>query len=60
MKMKNKDIFMHPLIAILLAITSGGIDAYTFIEQGGVFAGLQTGNSILLGLVWLIMTLLNL
>lgn len=48
--MKNKDIFMHPLIAILLAITSGGIDAYTFIEQGGVFAGLQTGNSILFGI----------
>lgn len=50
MKMKNKDIFMHPLIAILLAITSGGIDAYNFIEQGGVFAGLQTGNSILFGI----------
>lgn len=48
--MKNKDIFMHPLIAILLAITSGGIDAYTFIQQGGVFAGLQTGNSILFGI----------
>ncbi|KOY79322.1 YoaK family protein [Apilactobacillus kunkeei] len=50
MKIKNKDIFTHPLIAILLAITSGGIDAYTFIEQGGVFAGLQTGNSILFGI----------
>ncbi|CAI2587312.1 hypothetical protein AKUG0406_06030 [Apilactobacillus kunkeei] len=50
MKMKNKDIFTHPLIAILLAITSGGIDAYTFIEQVGVFAGLQTGNSILFGI----------
>ena len=50
MKMKNKDIFTHPLIAILLAITSGGIDAYTFIQQGGVFAGLQTGNSILFGI----------
>ncbi|WP_054605518.1 YoaK family protein [Apilactobacillus kunkeei] len=48
--MKNKDIFTHPLIAILLAMTSGGIDAYTFIEQGGVFAGLQTGNSILFGI----------
>lgn len=50
MKVKNKDIFTHPLIAIFLAITSGGIDAYTFIEQGGVFAGLQTGNSILFGI----------
>lgn len=48
--MKNKDIFTHPIIAILLAITSGGIDAYTFIEQGGIFAGLQTGNSILFGI----------
>ncbi|KPN82445.1 uncharacterized protein RZ78_10540 [Apilactobacillus kunkeei] len=50
MKMKNKNIFTHPLVAILLAMTSGGIDAYTFIQQGGVFAGLQTGNSILFGI----------
>ncbi len=48
--MKNKDMFTQPLVAMLLAITSGGIDAYTFIEQGGVFAGLQTGNSILFGI----------
>ncbi|WP_054608088.1 YoaK family protein [Apilactobacillus kunkeei] len=48
--MKNKNIFTHPLVAILLAMTSGGIDAYTFIQQGGVFAGLQTGNSILFGI----------
>ncbi|MCT6859284.1 MAG: hypothetical protein M3Z82_08475 [Apilactobacillus sp.] len=57
--MKNKDIFTHPTIAILLAITSGGIDAYTFIEQGGVFAGLQLEIQFYLELVWLTMTIPN-
>lgn len=41
---------MHPFTAILLAIISGSIDAYSFVEHGGVFAGLQTGNTILLGI----------
>ncbi|CAI2656445.1 YoaK family protein [Apilactobacillus apinorum] len=48
--MKPKDLFMHPFTAILLAIISGSIDAYSFVEHGGVFAGLQTGNTILLGI----------
>ncbi|MDV7718969.1 DUF1275 domain-containing protein [Pediococcus ethanolidurans] len=32
-----------------LAAIAGGLDAYTYLEHGGVFAGLQTGNLILLG-----------
>lgn len=34
----------------LLAMTAGFLDAYSYLEGGGVFAGLQTGNLILLGL----------
>lgn len=33
----------------LLAATAGSLDGYTFLHQGAVFAGLQTGNLILLG-----------
>ncbi|MEJ6400843.1 YoaK family protein [Nicoliella lavandulae] len=47
---KSNKIFETPLIASLLAMSSGSIDAYTFLEHGGVFAGMQTGNLILLGL----------
>jgi len=32
-----------------LAATAGGLDAYTYLVHGEVFAGLQTGNFILLG-----------
>ncbi|AMV60335.1 Membrane protein, putative [Pediococcus damnosus] len=32
-----------------LAAIAGGLDAYTYLQHGGVFAGLQTGNLILLG-----------
>ncbi|WP_395387354.1 YoaK family protein [Pediococcus parvulus] len=32
-----------------LAAIAGGLDAYTYLEHGGVFAGLQTGNLILMG-----------
>lgn len=33
----------------LLTMAAGGIDAYSYIFHGQVFAGLQTGNMILLG-----------
>ncbi|MBW1606177.1 YoaK family protein [Lactobacillus sp. Sy-1] len=48
--MKLKNSFETPLIAALLAAISGSIDAYAYIEHGGVFAGLQTGNLILLSI----------
>lgn len=35
--------------AVLLVAAAGSLDAYTFLTQGEVFAGLQTGNMILLG-----------
>lgn len=38
------------LIGALLVMTAGVLDSYTYIQDGGVFAGLQTGNLILTGL----------
>ena len=38
------------IMGILLAITGGFLDAYTFICRGNVFANAQTGNVVLLGL----------
>ena len=34
----------------LLTMIAGSVDAYSYLLHGGVFAGLQTGNLILLGL----------
>ena len=34
----------------ILTAAAGGLDAYTYLEHGEVFAGLQTGNVILLGI----------
>lgn len=36
-------------LGVLLALVGGGLDAYTFISRGGVFANAQTGNVVLLG-----------
>ena len=38
------------LIAMLLAIVGGFLDAYTVVARGGVFANDQTGNIVLFGL----------
>ncbi|CAM2945391.1 YoaK family protein [Dellaglioa algida] len=37
------------LFSSFLAAAAGGFDAYTYLVHGEVFAGLQTGNLILLG-----------
>lgn len=36
--------------ACILTMIAGSLDAYSFLFHGGVFAGLQTGNLILLGI----------
>ncbi|MFF4490003.1 YoaK family protein [Streptomyces sp. NPDC001544] len=36
-------------LGVLLAIVGGGLDAYTYVGRGGVFANAQTGNIVLLG-----------
>ena len=38
------------LTAILLSLTGGYLDAYTYFVRGGVFANAQTGNVIKLGI----------
>ncbi len=48
--MKNYPIHERLLVGSLLAMAAGGLDAYTYLEHGEVFAGLQTGNFILLGI----------
>lgn len=35
-------------IGVLLAVTGGFLDAYTYLSRGGVFANAQTGNIVLL------------
>lgn len=37
-------------LGIILALSGGFMDAYTYILRGGVFANAQTGNVILLGI----------
>lgn len=50
--MKDKEYPLHErlIIGVFLAAAAGGLDAYTYLFHGEVFAGLQTGNFILLGL----------
>lgn len=37
-------------MGILLALTGGFLDAYTYFSRGGVFSNAQTGNIVLLGI----------
>lgn len=48
--MKDYPIHERLHIGMLLAMAAGGFDAYTYLQHGEVFAGLQTGNLILLGI----------
>ena len=47
--MRQHHPFDTPLIGDLLCAAAGGIDASSYLLHGHVFAGLQTGNLILLG-----------
>jgi len=38
------------LVAALLAVSGGVLDAYTYLCRGGVFANAETGNIVLLGI----------
>src|ERR1019366_10626488 len=40
----------HQVAVMLLAMTSGALDAIGFLGLGGVFASVMTGNVVLLGL----------
>lgn len=45
---KDTDLSESLIFALLLALTGGFLDAYTYVLRGGVFATMQTGNMILL------------
>lgn len=47
---QTKQMSETHLLAILLAVVGGFLDAYTYICRGHVFANAQTGNIVLLGL----------
>lgn len=47
---KEYPIHESAIVAQLLAFFAGGIDAYTYLTHGHVFALVQTGNLILLGI----------
>jgi len=49
METKTFPINERLIVGSLLAAAAGGFDAFTYLLHGGVFAGLQTGNLILLG-----------
>ncbi len=38
------------LVAFILAVVGGFLDAYSYVIRGGVFANAQTGNVVLLGI----------
>ncbi|MBR4122247.1 MAG: DUF1275 domain-containing protein [Erysipelotrichaceae bacterium] len=40
-----------PISAGLLSLTGGMLDAYTYVQRGGVFANAQTGNMVKLGIL---------
>lgn len=46
----NKSNYEKLLPAVFLAASAGGVDAYSYLLHNEVFAGLQTGNLILLGI----------
>lgn len=48
-KVSNKQMSESLKIGIILALTGGFLDAYTFLARGKVFANAQTGNIVLLG-----------
>lgn len=47
---KTIPAYEQPLFGALLTMTAGGMDAYSYLLHGKVFAGMQTGNLILLGI----------
>lgn len=49
-KIKEKQMSENFILGIMLAVTGGFLDAYTYITRGGVFANAQTGNIVLMGI----------
>jgi uncharacterized membrane protein YoaK (UPF0700 family) len=50
MKYGEKQMSETFLVGALLAVVGGFLDAYTYLQRGGVFANAQTGNIVLFGI----------
>ena len=48
LKLRKEEMAESVIMALLLALVGGFLDAYTYVLRGGVFATMQTGNMILL------------
>ncbi|WP_273368772.1 YoaK family protein [Alicyclobacillus herbarius] len=48
--MDSSHSFLHRLLMVLLTVTSGCVDAISFLALGQVFTAAMTGNTVLLGL----------
>lgn len=50
MRLPSQRVPIHEALptGLLLAVTGGFLDAYTYLSRGGVFANAQTGNIVLL------------
>ena len=49
-KIRERQVSDSLLVGILLALTGGFLDAYSYLVRGEVFANAQTGNMVLLGI----------
>ena len=47
---KDEEFYQKLSTGMMLATAAGSLDAYSYLHDGGVFAGLQTGNLILMGM----------
>ena len=50
-KIREKQMSENFILGIMLALTGGFLDAYTYITRGGVFANAQTGNIVLMAIL---------
>ncbi len=47
---RTSKISISLVVGVLLALSGGFMDAYSYVGRGGVFANAQTGNMVLLGI----------
>lgn len=50
MLQSKKQVSESFFVGLLLAVTGGYLDVYTYVSRGGVFANAQTGNIVLLAI----------
>lgn len=48
--MKHRHVTVRDTLVVLLTLTTGAVDAASFLALGKVFGGVITGNMVLLGI----------